>query len=140
MIGDYLFRGPIGGEYQTWLITGAMICVIGWIITIPIGRRSGFTAIQRRIRRLGRILWLTALLITVSLLARWGEVAVVSWRIWLLLGFLSTGAALTWWLLGLRDVTHDKVEERHRHRAQFYGKPHRPGKHRRVTRSPRHHR
>lgn len=128
MIAEYLFSVPEGGRYQPWLIVTAVVATVLWLATVPVARRHGFAAVRRRARRLGRIMLTIALIIAVSLLARMGEVPVVSWRLWLLLGLSAAGVALVGWLLGLRDLTHDQVEERRRQREQFYRKPRRSGR------------
>lgn len=137
MLADYLFTIPESGAYQPWLIVLAAVAVLVWIASTPIGRRSGFAAVRRRARRLGRIMAVLGLTIGISLAARLGDLPVVSWRIWLIIGLFGIGIAFGWWLLGLRDLTHDKVEERHRQREQFYRTPRNVARKRRNSRRRR---
>lgn len=119
-VAEYLLTVPPNGPYQVWLYVVAGAALVAAVVARQVATRTGSGAVRRRARRLSAITCQLAVLIGLSLTARALALPVVSWRLWLVIGGVILLGRLSWWLLGLRSLPHDRVDERNRHRKELY--------------------
>jgi hypothetical protein len=119
-VSDYFLTVPPAGPYRIWLIvlTAAFAAVA--FAAGSVAKRTGYSAIKRRARSLRVITGGLAIVVTLHLLARAAQLDVISWRLWPYLFGLYFLGRLAWWLVGLRSLQHDKVDELNRNRKQLY--------------------
>lgn len=135
-VSEYLLTIPPSGPYEVWLYVMAGGALMIALVARQVASRTGSVAVRRQGRRLAGITSQLAVLIGLSLAARALALPVASWRLWLVLGGMMLLGRLGWWLLGLRSLPHDRVDERTRNRKELYFSPRRkrPAKRRRRPR------
>lgn len=132
-VTDYLLAAPAEGPYLVGFAVLAGIALLVAIGASVSARRAGFLAVRRRSRQLRSIcLWL-AIPGGLYVAARYAQVDFFDRRIWLYLIVIVFLVRLLLWVLRLRAVSVEKVDERERYRKQLYrrGKSRRPAKRRR---------
>lgn len=130
----YFFQAPVNGRYLTGLACFFALLFVVALVAHLVGKRAGLRSVRRRFFRLRSIMLVTAILGSLYLFCRFQQVSFLNLRIWLWLILVGFGVSLVWWLLRLRTLTVDAVEERTQRRRRSYfqrGRKRRPAKRRR---------
>lgn len=133
-VSAYLFTPPQNGEYLGALVVLVVVVFMVALIAWVVAARSGYAVVRRRARKLRAICLGFAALGVIYLVARYRHVGVLELRVWLYLLLVVLATRLTGWVLTLKSLTHDKVEENQRKRKNIYFKKQRrqrPAKRRR---------
>lgn len=130
-LSSYLFSTPQNGPYLTTLAgVFGLLFTLGVIVWL-VARRSGLQAVRRRLLRLRSLTLWTGGLGGLYVVGRYEQAQFLTLRIWLVTLLLIAGWLFLLWLISLRSLGHDKVEERQRRRKQTYFQPRRHGHRRR---------
>ncbi len=117
---SYVFAVPQNGRFAGWLLGFLIVVVIATIAAHVISRRGNYVVVRRRARELRSIclgLVVPAVAYAVARAERWD---VLSWRLWMYALLAVFVARLVPWLLRVRRLSSDQVEERQRRRKESY--------------------
>lgn len=120
MTTDYFFAPPADGDYlilfSIKVVAAFLVALAAWIIS----RRTEYAATRKRARSLRSIMLWLAIPGALYLVAREENVGLFELRVWMWLILLVASLRFVRWLLELRSLEADKVDEQQRRRKRGY--------------------
>ena len=119
-VAQYLFAEPANGPYLTVLAAGLAVLFLLGLAAWMVARRSSYAAVRRRARQFRAIAFWAAVPGALYVQVRYRHIEFVDLRIWLVVIGGVFAVRLGAWILGLRRLGTDKVDERQNRRRQSY--------------------
>ncbi len=118
----YLFSPPVNGPRLS-LLTAVFVgmLVLGLLAWLAV-HRFGLAAQRRRVRGLRSIMLGAALPGLGYVACRYVGLTFLNWRVWYILILAIWLTRLAFWVLSLRNLSHDIVDEKQARRQQTYFK------------------